>query len=513
VRSLFNGFVFDDLSGIQRNPFIKQWSSLWKSLYHDVWWFRDPHLLPQSPYYRPLQNIWFALGYHLFGFNPIAWHAAKIVLHLAVVLLAFRAAEVLSGDVTVGLVSALLFGILPAHAEVVAWISAIPQPFAAGFELAALILAIEGRKDRRKRACSVACFVAALLSFEGAIVFPVLLGAYWLMFGEGGEHKDEILPLTIRQVLMKCAPYLVACVGYLIARFLVMSHHAQIAGIDPGVMPGYMQGIVGQFATMPEVMLYYLAILVVPFLAGPAHPLDWVKSFSSPYFYVPLAILLLLAASGWLAVRRSPRRKLYIFCAIWFLVSIAPMMNLAGVWDLVQDRYLYLPDFGWCLIAGDCLVRWCRSGNRILWPSLAALMLSGWCLSFWKVESYWNDQLTMYKARTIMAPEQPRWHYDLYVEYLERNDYTDSEHELEEMVRLKPSARKYHFLLHVVEERLGNSARARDEFFKSIPKQMKNSLAGNQDEVRAAGAEAAQPGDAAAPAPIPPASSAPALAQ
>jgi hypothetical protein len=101
----------------------------------------------------------------------------------------------------------------------------------------------------------------------------------------------------------------------------------------------------------------------------------------------------------------------------------------------------------------------------------------------------------------------------LYVEYLERNDYTDSEHELEEMVRLKPSARKYHFLLHVVEERLGNSARARDEFFKSIPKQMKNSLAGNQVEVRPAGAEAAQPGDAAAPAPIPPASSAPAPAQ
>jgi len=513
LQSLFNGFVFDDLTVIQRNPLIGQWSFVWKSFFRDTYWFKNPASLPQASYYRPLQNLWFALGFHLFGYNPIAWHAAKILLHLVVVLLAFRAAAVLSGDVTVGLLAALLFGVLPAHAAVVTWISALPEPLAAGFELAAFSLAVEGPKDRRMRLGSVACFVAALLSFEGAIVFPVLLGAYLFMFGERGELESERRSLTIWQILMKCARYLVACVGYLIARYLVMGLYG-VVDSSPGVGLGYAQRVGELLATMPGVMLYYIAMLGVPWLAGPAHPLDWVKSFSSPRFYVPVALLLLLAIGSWLAARRSPRRKLYLFCAIWFFVSIAPMMNLGGVWDLVQDRYLYLPAFGWCVIAADCLVRWSRSGNRVLWSSVAALMLIAWSLSFWKVECYWKDTLTMYKARTIMAPQATRWHQDLYVEYRRLNDLKGSEHELEEMLRLKPSSRRYHFLLHVLEERLGNGARSRAEFMKSMPEEIKRQVSANPDEVRSA--KTGRPertGEVALPTPIPPAPSAPATDQ
>lgn len=512
LRSLSNGFVFDDLDVIQRNPLIGHWSFVWKSFFHDVWWFRNPAKLPQSSYYRPLQNLWFALGFHLFGYSPIAWHAAKILLHLVVVLLAFRAAVLLSGDVTVGLLSALLFSVLPAHAEVVTWISSIPEPMAAGFELAAFSLAVESPKDRRMLLGSVACFVAALLSYEGAIVFPVLLGAYLLIFGERGELESDHHSLTIQQILMRCAPYLGACVGYLIARYLVMGLYG-VTYSAAGLAAGYAQPVGELLATMPEVMLYYIAMLGVPWLAGPAHPLDWVSSFFSPHFYVPLALLLLLATSGWMAARHSPRRKLYIFCAIWFFVSIAPMMNLGGVWDLVQDRYLYLAALGWCVIAADCLVRWSRSGNRMLWSSVAALMLIAWCLSFWKVEGYWKDQLTMYKARTIMAPQATRWHYDLYAEYLHRNDFRGSEHELEEMLRLKPSNRKYHFLLHIVEERLGNGPRSRAEFMKSMPEGIRRQVSAGLNEVRSAQAGPSErSGEVALPTPIPPAPSAPAPA-
>ncbi len=513
LQSLFNGLVFDDLGEIQRNPFIGQWSFVWKSFFHDVWWFRNPGELPQCSYYRPLQNLWFALGFHLFGYNLIAWHAAKILLHLVVVLLAFRAAVVLSGDVTVGLLAALLFGVFPPHAEVVSWISAIPEPLAAGFELAAFSLAVEGPKDRRMRLASVACFVAALLSFEGAIVFPALLGAYLFLFGERGELESERHFLTIWQILMKCAPYLVACVGYLIARYLVMGLYG-VVYFGPSVGPRHTQAVGELLATMPEVILYYIAMLGVPWLAGPAHALEWVKSFSSSRFYVPAALLLLLAMGSWLTARRSPRRKLYLFCAIWFFVSIAPMMNLSGVWDLVQDRYLYLPAFGWCVIAADCLVRWSRSGNRILWSSVAALTLIAWSLSFWKVECYWKDTVTMYKARTIMAPQAMRWHNDLYLEYLRLNDFKGSEHELEEMLRLKPSNRKYHFLLHLVEERLHNSAQARAEYMKSMPEEIRRQVSANPDEARSAKTGRPERSrEVALPTPVTPPPSAPATDQ
>ncbi len=166
------------------------------------------------------------------------------------------------------------------------------------------------------------------------------------------------------------------------------------------------------------------------------------------------------------------------------------------------------------MIAADCLVRWSRSGNRILWSSVAALTLIAWSLSFWKVECYWKDTVTMYKARTIMAPQAMRWHNDLYLEYLRLNDFKGSEHELEEMLRLKPSNRKYHFLLHLVEERLHNSAQARAEYMKSMPEEIRRQVSASPDEARSAKTGRPERSrEVALPTPVTPPPSAPATDQ
>jgi len=97
---------------------------------------------------------------------------------------------------------------------------------------------------------------------------------------------------------------------------------------------------------------------------------------------------------------------------------------------------------------------------------------------------------------------------------MRRDDFRDSEHELEEMLRLKPSNRKYHFLLHRVEDRLGNAARSRAELMKSMPEEIRRRVLANPDEVRSA--KTGRPertGEVALPTPIPPAPSAPATDQ
>src|SRR5208283_5556467 len=88
LRCLGNGFVFDDHEMIVINRYLGQWSFLWKSLVNDSWWFRDPLHLPQSSYYRPLQDIWLGIHYQLFGLVPGGWHATMIALHLAAVWMA-----------------------------------------------------------------------------------------------------------------------------------------------------------------------------------------------------------------------------------------------------------------------------------------------------------------------------------------------------------------------------------------------------------------------------------------
>src|SRR5260370_25676048 len=98
LPSLHNGFVYDDRYMVAGNPFIGEWSFIWKSFTHDLSWFADPSSLPPSFYYLPFEDAWLALNYHLFGLNPPGWHATMIVVQLVGVYLVYRLAQQLTPD-------------------------------------------------------------------------------------------------------------------------------------------------------------------------------------------------------------------------------------------------------------------------------------------------------------------------------------------------------------------------------------------------------------------------------
>ena len=111
LPSLRNGWVFDDWHEFVENKLIHSWSFVWNSFRYDSWWFLAPNQLPQSAYYRPLQNVWFGLNVMLFGNHPAAWHLEKIVLQLIGVALCFRLTQLLTGDSSIALLAAALFAI------------------------------------------------------------------------------------------------------------------------------------------------------------------------------------------------------------------------------------------------------------------------------------------------------------------------------------------------------------------------------------------------------------------
>src|SRR5208337_717908 len=128
------------------------------------------------------------------------------------------------------------------------------------------------------------------------------------------------------------------------------------------------------------VLAAYLALLVAPWLAAPAHRVMFVTSAASPDFYLPVAILVVIGAAFLLAVRKSPRRRLCLFCAAWPLVALAPVMSLGALREdqLVHDNYLYLASAGWCVMVADWVVRFARRGRterRLAWCGAAAAVL------------------------------------------------------------------------------------------------------------------------------------------
>jgi protein O-mannosyl-transferase len=457
LRCLGNGFVLDDKQMVLDNPYIGRWSFLWRSLFNDAWWFHHTPG-PGGMYYRPLQLIWLGLNYQLFGLHPGAWHATMVALHLAAALLVFRIALSLTGAWSTALVASLTFGLHPAHAGAVSYASAIQAPLSATFQLAAFYLVMDGtRPGRRGRALALLCYAGALLTHESAVVLPGLVAAYSFLF-EAPMGEDRSVASRLEQAwprilnaLVRAAPFAVEVIIYLIARKLVL-------GSVISTMPQPLNYLTNGQAlmTMPRVLAADLLLLAL-WTAAPSG-LVAVAGATWSQFYLTVVALIALGVTFILLVRAHPHRPLYLFCAAWMVIALAPMMNVRGLPQLalIQDRYLYLPSVGWCVmlasLADDLASPGVWWGRFARMGAAAVLVFYAWAL--WRAEGYWHDDVTYYTAEVEKAPEDAGVHYNLGAALEERGDLAGAEREFNESLRLKPHSPVL-YDLGVVHSRLG----------------------------------------------------------
>ena len=467
IRCLGNGFVFDDHEMIVINRYVGQWSFLWKSLVNDSWWFRDPLHLPQSSYYRPLQDIWLGIHYQLFGLVPGGWHATMIALHLAAVWMTFKIASRMTGDWRTAILAAGLFGLLPIHAEAVVWPTAIPLPLSAVLELAAFYLFIARRDAARASgywAGAMALYAGALFSHESAVVFPAIVAVYVFLIETparpDGEPRPDTSAARARHSLIAAAPFAAETLAYLIVRYLVL-------GFINRRNPVNHATIVQVLMTIPPALAIYLGLLAMPWFAGPSHRLTMVTGPSSAEFWLGVLMLAIAAGGFFWLVRIDPRRRLYLFCAAWIAIAIAPMMNLGGLFQqgLIQDRYLYMASFGWCLMAADVAVRYAgRSGSarRVVLGVSGALALS-YSIALWHVQRFWHDEVALFSRCIEEFPESAIWHNRLGMALQERGELVPAERELSASLRLDPGDGATLYDLGLLHARLGRLSQAASE--------------------------------------------------
>jgi tetratricopeptide (TPR) repeat protein len=427
LRSLGNEFVLDDQIYIVGNRFIGQWSFLTKALYRDEFWFIDPKVPAFSAYYRPVWLYWYWLNYRLFGLHPMGWHATTAAVHLTAVWLVYRIARILGGELDSALLAALLFGLLPVHAEAISWPAAVDMPLVATLELAAFYLFIARRNPARSISPSaLLVYGFALLAHESAVTFPALIAAY--VFFLESPAGERTLRTRARLMTFCLAPFVAETVVYLILHELVVG---AISRPMVGDHLTYGQALM----SMPGALAIYLRLLVVPWAAGPAHRLLPPAGLAAPDFWIAIAIVVVAAGIFGLAIRNSSRRRLYLFCAAWMAISIAPAMNLPSFRSdmIVQDRYLYLPSVGWCLMIAIAVAGFARRNlYRQAVSAAAAALLVVYAAALWNAQHYWHDDFTLCRTGVEEFPGAAIWHAQLSGVLEQQHDIAGAVREIEQ---------------------------------------------------------------------------------
>ena len=437
LRCLGNGFVYDDDTLILANPYIGQWSFLWKSLTRHTFWYIES--VPAGRY-RPLLSIWLALSYHLFGFKPAGWHALMVATHLVAVWLVFKIGLGLTGRKESALLAAALFAVLPIHAEAVVWPAGFGLALAGTLELASFYVFMKrGDGERRNWYMALALYAAALFSHESAAAFPGLVAWYVFLLepGSGAESRPARFAARVSRALVCMAPFAFEMLLYMAARRYALGFLLS----DPA-NPSNLAPLSQIIMTVPGAFATDLMLLAVPWMAGPAHSLEIVTSPASPSFYLPVAALIALVAGLPVAIWRSPRRRLYLFCAGWIAIALAPMMDLHAFLEdqFIHDNYLYLASLGSCLLLSDWATRVADRGaaaSRLVWATAAVLAVS-YAGALWNVQHYWHDEGVLFARCVEEFPHSWTCHNSLGMALESRGDLEGAAREFRSALAIAP---------------------------------------------------------------------------
>ncbi len=362
--SIQNEFIsWDDDGNYQNNRVIRGLSpdhlvQMWRSTKLGVW--------------QPLTWFFTAIEYRLFGRGDdarfsLGMHAVSILLHAAAAFVCFfvvrrlielsspRLAERDRVAVNLGaLAAALLFGIHPMRAEVVAWASGQPYVFGVLFALLcvwAYLRACEARSGRWRLA-AVAFFAASLLCKSmGVMLFAVLivLDVYPLrrFAGEPGLRSREL-----RRAMLQKIPYLIIALAVTAA---AMWANADVR--DYQAEPSSVKILTALYG-----LGFYASRTIVPAGMAPYYAAPDSLTWTQPAVVAQGAMFIALAIAA-IALRRRLPSLLAVLSV--YVVILLPVLGVVQHGEqLAANRYAYLSCIAWAALVGGVIAHVWANARR-----------------------------------------------------------------------------------------------------------------------------------------------------
>lgn len=444
------GFVYDDISiTVLKNPFLHGQVPAWEVLLWD----------------RPLREFTYKLDHLIWGFNPLGYHLQNIMWHTANCWLVLVLLVTLGINKKTAFLTAMLFAVHPINTEAVAWVSGRKDLLCLCFELLACIWFLQAYQNQTMRwmyFASVLAFVFALLSKQVAIVLPGLL-----CFCVWYYHIHQKAELPFLNILKWISPFVLITAGSLIFYFDIFT----VLGIiedrgtfyDPSaaeVQYSLLSAILTPFATFNESMrlLIFPGELIIDRDFFPVISIyDW-------RWMVGVFWLLLILYFSFKTIKSHPSM---LFGVFWFLCTWAPLSGIAPIGYLMADRYLYIPNVGFCLLAGTFFYaankKFIQKHNHS--PKKVILTLTSIIFILFTARTVvrtmdWQNELTLWQSALKEYPKKASIHFNLGNYYWDQDNLDGANRYWQQALELDPQYEEVWLNKGIAEKNAGKLSEA-----------------------------------------------------
>lgn len=449
-NTLFNGFVFDDVSQIVRNHWIKDVGYLPDIFSSDVWEFFGDR---DSNFYRPLMHVIFMVEYHVFGLSPWGFHLVAVLFHAGNSVLVFLIVRRLSSgaqtapNLSIPFVAAVLFATHPIHTEAVAWVSAMPDLSCAFFYLLSFYLYVGARSMLGARyISSIVSFFLAALCKEPGLTLPIVLAAHDYVFLEGKDRR-----------LLRYVPFLAAGGGYLALRYLALGG---LVPLDKSQEVGAYQYLINVFPLFSR----YLGKLLLPLNLNAFYVFHPVTSVLGTKAILSFAVTVAFSVVAFAAYKRS---KVAFFGLLLMVVPLAPALYIPGVGssgNVFSERYLYLPSLGFVLLMSLLIDRMRANLPRTVGIGMVVLLAGFYTMGTVSRNMVWKDDYTLFSDTVRKSPDAYLPHGNLGAALMGRGHLEEAIERFQTAIRLNPNYANARYNLGVAHGKKGLFDKAIEQY-------------------------------------------------
>ena len=318
---------------------------------------------------------------------------------------------------------------------------------------------------------SMAAYLLSLGSKEMGVTLPVIFFIYDMVHNLPQEGKESwMYPLkeglrTLKRVVRQYKYFYT----FFLAGALTFTYYKVFIS-----SPSHQEGYYGDsmwvtFLTVARIIVHYMKLLIFPVKLLADYSYDAFPLASSLFDRPVLVSLVLLAVILFVLMKLLTRNRWLAFGGIWFFITLSPVCHIIPHHELLAEHYLYLPSYGFCLIAAlifTPLLENKRYGFLIL-PSLLLIIL---LFSIRTIDRNrdWKDGMALWSKTVKTAPRCARAQNNLGVEYLKEKNYQEALDHLVAASRIKPDYAEAYNNMGLAYKELGSYDRAVSLFAKAI---------------------------------------------